>query len=123
MAKKISNEMVEALKTAKSPEDVSKVLNAEGFDIQELSLDDLEHVSGGFTDNHDGTITIEGIVIDEASFNSLFLEIERASGFDVAFNQFCAWTGYDPHSVDGGSNCMDVVLHHFWKKLETGGGY
>ena len=47
MAKKISKEMMEALKTAKSPEDLSKVLNAEGFDMQKLSLDDLDQVSGG----------------------------------------------------------------------------
>ena len=47
MAKKISKEMTEALKTAKSPEDLSKVLEAEGFDMEELSLDDLDVVSGG----------------------------------------------------------------------------
>ena len=47
MAKKISKDLMEALKTAKSPEDVTKILGAEGFDIPELSLEDLDTVSGG----------------------------------------------------------------------------
>ena len=48
MAKKdFSKEMMEALKTAKSPEDLSKALEAEGFDLQELSLEDLDQVAGG----------------------------------------------------------------------------
>ena len=40
-------DLKEALKKAKSPEDLSKALEAEGFDMQELSLNDLDQVAGG----------------------------------------------------------------------------
>ena len=119
MAKKISKEMVEALKTAKSPEDVTKILGAEGFDIQKLSLDDLDQVSGGA----DGTITINGITFSESEFNSFILTVYNTSGFTKAYAMFQAYTGSEGLHEYVESGDIDLILYHYWMNREDGGGF
>ena len=124
MAKKISKEMMEALKTAKSPEDVSKVLEAEGFDMEELSLDDLEQVAGG------RSISLGGGAIEintEEELNWFVYEYvknyEEAVGREVTAEMLLMISGsprYKEKYLDGGLDglhnhiglCLDRNGHH-----------
>ena len=117
MAKKeISKEMIEALKTAKNSEDVSRILGMDDFDIQKLSLDDLDQVSGG-----DGvsTITVNGMEMSASEFNALIMNIHDTCGFQTAYGMFQAFTGDVgvPEYVLRGD--MKAILNAYWKLKET----
>ena len=118
MAKKeISKEMIEALKTAKSPADVNRIFGLEVTEIQELSLDDMKLVSGG---KGISTITVNGMEMSASEFNAMIMNIHDTCGFQTAYGMFQAFTGDVgvPEYVLRGD--MKAILNAYWQLKETG---
>ena len=122
MAKKISKEMMEALKTAKSPEDVTKILEAEGFDIQELSLDDLEQVSGGFTLGN-GAITINTEEELDWFVYDYIKNFEKSFGRDNTAKLLLELSGSQRFKEEYLAAGLDGLHNHIGLIMDHNGGY
>ena len=97
---------------------VNEMLKEKGF--QELSLDDLEHVSGG------DTISIDS---DVKAFNEQWQYICATVGWDAASDFFIKMNGLvepsDLYRIPSGSDRdkMDCLLNMYWQRRERGDGY
>ena len=83
--------------------------------MRELSLDEMDKVSGG-ADSND--VVIDGKYYTEREIYDTFHSMTVYYGFDIAFDVFCAWTGFSKNEKPkSGSDLdmMDKVLCAFWK--------
>ena len=66
---------------------------SENKDMRELSLEEMDKVSGGTDVLVNGTVWSEGEVYD------LAMSMVDAFGYDVAAATFCEMTGLDPYEI------------------------
>ena len=97
---------------------INEVLKANGK--RELSMDELDKVSGG--------TTVTGNYVDEETMYDLYMALTRLYGYDTAHQMFMAQTGYVTYEhcppCDGtDEEKMGVVLCNYWKMVERKNGY
>ena len=104
---------------------VNEMMKASGR--RELSMDEMDQVVGG-ADAHD--VWINGKYYTEGDIYNLFKNITELYGFDIAFDTFCAFTGFSQNEKPkSGSDwdMMSTVLCQYWKVQgrlqETGHSY
>ena len=112
----MTKEMENALLKANVSEEKISDLQKNGLEIQELSLDDLDAVSGG---DGTSTITVNGMEMSALEFNALIMNIHDTCGFQTAYGMFQAFTGDVgvPEYVLRGD--MKAILNAYWKLKET----
>ena len=92
---------------------------SENKNIRELSLDEMDKVSGGYVPKTDE---------ERKQLADMFYAMTDSYGFDVALGMFVQTTGYKTYSagVKGGGTDRDkmgVVLNGYFTMLDAGGGY
>ena len=94
-------------------------------DVEKLSKDDLDNISGGVTKAgpEKGTVYIDGKLYTEYELNTLFMETARQFGYWPAVDAFCAFTGYTCKEMSktyvwngdkSDTDMMEIVLYRFW---------
>lgn len=118
MEKKVTPEMIEKLKNARSAAEISRIIGLGDADVQKLSLDDLDGVSGGghtYTDSTGHTMYVslldEGYVqgTDPWLDKACILEALAAAGMPVA------------HIIDFACEIFPAARSDVEKALKTGG--
>lgn len=99
---------------------VDEILKAHG--MRELSLDDMDKVSGGWgSENYPHEIYLGGELYDEATFNSVILEVADSYGDDTALLFAQDLTGYPFVKANKTvSGDLRQTLKDFWYSVETG---
>ncbi len=102
---------------------------SENKNMRELSLDEMDKVSGGkaLPGPQKGTVSIDGNLVNEYDFNNAYMELTRQFGYDIAINQFYRITDFtctemSPQYHWGGDKSdldkMDIVLNRFWRIMD-----
>ena len=104
---------------------VDEFLKARG--MQELSLDDMDKVSGGVSWN---TINVCGAEMTQADFNDMMQTLTEQIGFSAAIEFFEDVTGLVRGAAVGSGisaktdkGAMDEVLHGFWYMRKVSAGH
>ncbi len=88
---------------------------SENKDVEKLSLEGLENISGGSFSYEGGDTCIwEGKEMSIEEFNHTWLEIEKRVGFGLACLTFESITGYTDPMVATGYGNMEWLLKRFW---------
>ena len=94
---------------------------SENKNMRELSMDEMDKVSGGYIPQTDE---------EKKQLIDLAYALTDAFGFDVALEMFMKTTGYDTYrdgvGVKGGGTDRDkmgVVLNGYFTMLDAGGGF
>ena len=102
---------------------------SENKDVEKLSKDDLDNISGGKATPgpEKGTVYIDGNLVNEAQLSSAYLTLVNQFGYDIAIDQFRRNTGYtctemrDNYHWQGDKSDVDkmtIVLYRFWTTMD-----
>ena len=97
---------------------------SENKDMRELSLDEMDKVSGGTDVLVNGTVKSEGEVYDMA------MALVDAWGYDIAADMFCKMTGLDPYEIKrtrrvdaSAKENMQLLVYRCMQIYDKGHGY
>ena len=123
----MDKELLNKLKACKTVDEMKALLG----NRRQLSEGETEQVVGGWTIEKGptaGTIYLDGQLVDEAGFNSIFMSLTKHEGFYAARDMLYRMTGFwctemrDPtHLVSVTEEAlkqMDLVLNHFWRVMD-----
>ena len=125
----MDNELLNKIKACRTDADVRALLGEK----RHLSESETEQVAGGWTTIEHGptpgTLYLDGTLIDEAKFNSIFMSMTESLGFYTAANMLYEMTGFWCSEMGDASRAvvsspamaleqMDLVLNHFWHVMD-----
>ena len=119
----MDKDLLNNLKACKNADEMKALLSGR----RQLNEGETEQVVGGWAVEKGptaGTVYLDGQLVDEAGFNSIFMSMTKTSGFFIARDMLYKLTGFwctemrEPTNLvsttEGALTQMDLILNHFW---------
>jgi len=97
---------------------MNEALKANGK--RELSLDEMDKVSGGNQGLEYYTL-IDGSKVTETELTHSFQTLTAQIGYDAAAVMFCEMTGLSKQSIHDSSQDINILLNKFYNMQDKGG--